>query len=160
MSSYEFTYDVTPDLAKVAARKYIWRRAGLWLILNFIVLLSCLFLLVAGNRNWYVFVLPAIATVKLWAWLKSYLKSGASVEKVTDRKVTVYLNENDMQMNFAQVETKVSWSHPMSISKYKTLWLITFLDTNDRTCIPVDALSVEVKTFIENKVLENGGTVA
>jgi len=160
MPSYEFSYEATPDLAKMAARKYIWRRAGLWLILNAIVLLSCLFLMVAGDRNWYVFVLPTIASVKLWAWLNSYLKSGESSEKVTDRKVTVSLTEEAMQMNYAQAETKVSWSHPMSVLKYKALWLITFIDTNDRTYIPSDALSEEIQAFIERKVIENGGTVA
>lgn len=160
MAEFIFSYDASPELARMAARKYIWRRAGIWLILNAIILLVCLILLVMGDRNWYVFVFPAIAFVKLWAWLSSYHKSASMLENVTDRKVTVKVNDDSLEMQFADAETKVKWSHPLGIQKYKALWLITFQSTNDRTYIPVDALSEEVQTFIEKKVVENGGTVA
>ncbi|MGI9427093.1 MAG: hypothetical protein ACR2NM_00430 [Bythopirellula sp.] len=160
MASFDFSYDATPALAKLAARKHIWRRAGFWLLLNVVVLLSCLLLLVSGDRSWYVFVLPTFAGVKLWAWFRSYLNAGASVEKVANHKVTVCVDENGLKMDFASVESNTGWNSSMRIQQFSELWLITFADTGSSTYIPTAAMSEEVQSFIIGKVVENGGVVS
>ncbi len=159
MPSFDFSYNATPALAKQAARKYIWHRVGFWLLLNALVLMVCLVMLLGGNRSWYVFVLPAIAGMKLWAWFSSYLMAGASIEEVADNKVTVLVDDDALKMDYANAESKTDWNDSMQIQRFNELWLINFLDTDSRTYIPTDAMSNEVQAFIVEKVTESGGTV-
>lgn len=160
MANFEFSYDATPALAKLAARKHIWHRAGFWLLLNALVLVSCLLLLLGGDRSWYVFILPAIAGVKLWAWASSYLKAARAIEGVSDRKVAVCVDDDSLKMKFAYAESNIEWNRHMHIRRFSALWLITLRDTNNRTYLPTDAMSDEVQSFIIGKVVENGGAVS
>jgi len=159
MTSYEFSYEASPELARMASLRFIWRRAGWQLILLVIAALACLFLLFTGTHDWYVFVLLTIAGVKIRAWIEVYYRSGKIVADVADRTVNICVNDNALEMEFAHAKTKIRWDAPIQICKFKSLWLISFFATRHPTYIPTTILSDEVRDFIEEKVIKNGGTV-
>ncbi|QEG37456.1 YcxB family protein [Bythopirellula goksoeyrii] len=160
MPSYEFTYNATPELARQAALRYIWRCAGWWLIFLVIAVLFCLISLLNGDHSWYVILLLTAASIKIWVWIRSYLKAGSTVQAVANPKVTVFVDDEHLEMKYAETDTKVNWKAPIEIWRFKEIWLITHLDTKTSTYIPTNVLPDDVQRFIEAKVVENGGNIS
>jgi hypothetical protein len=157
---YEVSFDTTPALARSAARCYIWRRTGVWLILTFGLAVVSLAMVINGNRSLPVVVLLTLACFKSYLWLRFYLRSDEPFRKMKNPRVAALFDDRGIKMGTDQTNVELSWNMPMRVWKFRPLWIFSVLGSRVYTFIPTAVLSEELQQFIEQKVTSNGGTIA
>jgi hypothetical protein len=159
-NSYEVTFDTTPTLARQAARYYIWRRAGIWLVLTAVFAIVLLAIVFKGDRSWPVIAGLTLACLKLYLWIRFYFRADEPFRGMKDPKVTAHFDLTGMKMGTDQSKGELSWTLPIRVWRFRPLWIFSVYGSRVYTFIPTEVLPEQLQRFIEQKVAENGGTVA
>ncbi len=159
INHYEVSFKTTPVLARRAARCYIWRRSGVWLILTFGLVVVSLAIVLSGDRSWPVIALLTLACFKGYLWIRFYLRSDEPFREMKDPGVTAVFDDGGMKMGTDQTKVELSWTMPMRVWRFRPLWIFSVYGSRVYTFIPTEVLSEELQRFIEKKVAKNGGTV-
>jgi len=155
----EFSYESSPALARLAARRFIQRRAGAWLALFGVAAIAGSIALAMGFRQWYVIAGVVLSCGFLLVWLNYYAWSDRAFRSMPDPNILVRIKDDSIEFVTSEQSTKLKWSRIKQVWKFRDVWLL-FTYTNDSfTLIPAEALTDESEAIIEKKVIDNGGSV-
>jgi hypothetical protein len=161
MNKIEFSYRSSSSLAKLAARRFMLRHVGIWILFALGIFSSCLFALLSGYTNWY-FIAGLVATIGfLVIWISYYLRSDEAFTSMADPWITVRVADDSIEFETSEHTSKLAWSRVKQLWKFKDVWLLfTYSDTGGYTLLPTNALTEETRNFIEKRIKESGGKIA
>ncbi|SHI51239.1 YcxB-like protein [Rubritalea squalenifaciens DSM 18772] len=145
-------YEATQTLVNKSASRFVWRKAGPWLIIFALVALGCLSALIMGGRDWYLFVGLIVPAYYIFGWSRYYYLADTNFAVMTDRQVTIQLTEEHLTFHTSQHQSTIKWELITGVWKFRDVWLLFTYDMDHYTMIPTTILNNETIQFIESKI--------
>lgn len=155
----DLTFESSPELARLAARRFIRRQAGAWLLIIGSVAIGCMVALVMGFHDWYLIVGVVLSCGFVFLWGNYYRRSDEAFRSMPDPTITVRLKEDCIEFETSEHASQLKWSRIKQVWKFHDVWLLFTYDRNSYALIPTVALTDEAAEFIETHVLDHGGSV-
>ena len=159
MSEFEFCYEGSSELARIAARRFIVRRYGARLLFMAVSTLACLILMIIGTRPWYVISAFAFGCAALLIWVNYYRSCGKAFASMKDPRVSIRISESQIVFETSEQKSEYQWSRFRNVWKYPDVWLFFTYTDETFVLIPTDCLSPDSQELIETQVLSAGGRV-
>ena len=156
----EISYEWSPELVRLGARRFIARYAGPWLVGFTIIMLVAILALAAGWEGhfwWVMIILPAIYAA---LWFRYYVRVVKICDEMPDRKVTVRIEPESITFQTSEHSSTMKWSRIKKLWRYPEVLLIFTYDQHTYSMLPAGPLGEEGRQFIEEKVREHGGQVS
>lgn len=154
----------TESLVRSAVVAFWWRTVGWRFLLAFVTLAGGLgYLLVAGDRSWFVGALGAVLGLALAFVAALYLVhlrgSLARFRRMGSKEATLVAESDKLVLASDVGSSELRWSAVGEIWRFDKFWLLFFSRAQFVT-LPVADLDAGAKEFIEERVRTHGGTVA
>ena len=157
----EISYEFSPALVRLAARRFIVRYAGAWLALSIPIMILGVAWLTLGTDQplwWLAVILPA----GFWAlWVRHYLTVAKICDTMSDRRISVRVDDDSITLQSADGQATMRWSSIKRLWRFpEVLLLFWHRKDSNYSILPVETLGSELAQFIQDKVREHGGEVA
>lgn len=155
----EFSFRYSPALARLAARRYVQRRAGTQLVLAAIAAGICVLGLFLQPGAWYLIVALVFACVYVLSWGSYYSSADSTCDSLRHPPVTIRLTDGSFGFETDGSSSTVQWSRIQQIWRFREVWLVFPNNLHGYCPIPAEVMSDEVKAFMEKKTTASGGIV-
>jgi hypothetical protein len=155
----EITYEWTPELVRIGARRFISRYAGRSLLAFLIVLAIGVAGLVMGDGSGFWWLLAIFPVVYALMWVRYYFRVTKILDEMPDRRITVRVEPETITFQTSEHTSIMKWSLIKKLWIFPDVLLVFPYGRWNYSMIPVAPLGDELKRFIEDKVKEHGGKV-
>jgi hypothetical protein len=154
----EVSYEWSPDLVKLGARRYIIRRTGrrMFLFLGVVAVLSAILAMRGENLWWCPAILSVIPPL---LWLVYYLQVTRIRYEMPDQRVKVRIESESITFETSEQNTTLKWSAIKQLWIFPDVMLVFTYTKQNYTAIPVAPFGEESRRYLETKVRENGGEI-
>jgi len=155
----EITYELTPELARIGVRRFIFRNTRLFHIYFPIIMVIGIAGLVVGKGEviwWFLTVFPIFYALM---WLHYYIQMTKIIDENPDRSVTVRFAPDSITFQSSESSSTMKWPRIKMLWSFPDVLLVFFYGRGLYAMIPVAPLGEELRHFIQDKVKENGGKV-
>ncbi len=155
----EISYEWSPDLVKLGARRFIVRQVGrrMLVFMGFLAVLIALLALL-GQPLWWL--LGIVALIPLLLWLVYYYRITHIRYEMPDRRVTVRVELDSITFETSEHRSTLKWSGIKKLWSFSDVLLLFTYTKQTYSALPVAPLGEELRRYIESKVRENGGEVS
>ncbi len=155
----EITYEWSPDLVKLGARRFIIRQAGRRLLV-FLGIIAALVAALAfmGEASWWL--LAIIALIPPFLWLVYYYRVTRIRYEMPDRRVVVRVEPESITFQTSEHQSTLKWSGIKKLWIFPDVLLLFTYTKQNYSALPTAPLGDELRRYIETKVKESGGEVA
>ncbi len=163
MNTYEIAIRYSQEVVDTAARHFIKRFVGKEAIADLIFLAIVIALWTAGIlQGWLAWVLVGggIALIGLIVLVAlRYIRLARSkYQTMTDPTVTWRLTHETLSTESSLGHVQVPWETITKVWQFDEVWLL-FFGGQGYSTLPTKAISSEIKAFIEERVVQQGGKV-
>lgn len=155
----EISYEWSPELVRLGARRFISRYAGRSFIALAVIMMLAIVALTAGRTEsfWWVVILVPVIYASVWfGYYRRAIKVG---DDMPDRRVTVRIEPESITFETSEHTTTMKWSRIKKLWRYPDVLLLFTYDQQTYSMLPVAPLGDDGRRFIEEKVREYGGEV-
>ena len=127
----EISYDWTPELVRLATRRFIFRYAGRSLIGFAVVMIIAVFGLTFGEGVsfwWVMILLPMLYTL---GWVRYYMRAVKVCDDMPDRKVAVRIEPEGITLQTSEHTTTMKWSRIKKLWSFPDVLLLFSVHTAD-----------------------------
>jgi hypothetical protein len=155
----EISYEWSPDLVKLGARRFIMRYAGRRMLV-FLTMIGVLVagLAIMGEASWWI--LAIVAVIPPLLWLAYYYRVTRTCYDMPDRRVTIRIDQETITFQTSETSSTLKWSGIKKLWSFKDVLLLFTYTKQNYSAVPVEPLGEELRCYIEKKIEENGGEVA
>lgn len=129
------------------------------------MLLSAYFgyLVVAGNRSWWVGVLGTVVVLAFATMAASYFvhldRSLKRLRRMKSPEAVLELSEERFKVTSDIGSSEIQWSLVRKLWRFENIWIL-FFSGDEFMLIPVAELPLEVRSSIEAKLVANDAEIA
>lgn len=121
------------------------------------------YLVVAGNRSWWVGVLGTVVVLAFATMAASYfVHLGRSLKRLRRMKspeAVLELGEERFKVTSDIGSSEIQWSLVRKLWRFENIWIL-FFSGDEFMLIPAAELPLEVRSFIEAKLVANDAEIA
>lgn len=155
----EITFEWTPELVRLGARRFISRYAGRSLVGFLIVLAIGITGLVMGDGSGFWWLITILPVVYALMWIRYYVRVTKILSEMPNRRVTIRVEPETITFQTSEHTSTMKWSLIKKLWSFPDVLLVFIYGRWNYSMIPVAPLGEELKRFIEDKVKEHGGKV-
>ena len=155
----EVTYEATPALEKLAARRYIQRQIGPGLVLLIALAIGCTVAASMGHQEWYVIVGLTISYGTLLQWFRYYAQSDVNFRDLDDPRVTIRLTDDGIEVETEGRFSRWQWRRVQRVMRFPDVWLFLMYQDAPSVPVPAEHLTTAAQDLIEDGVIKSGGTI-
>jgi hypothetical protein len=154
----EITYEWSPELVKLGARRFILRYAG-WrpLISSGVIALLAAMLFLMGSAHWWMIAILSLIPPLLL--LTYYVRATRISYAMPDRQIFVRIETESITFQSSEQTSILKWSGIAKLWVFPDVLILFTLTKLNYIAIPVVPLGPELSQFIEIKVREGGGEI-
>jgi len=158
------TLTYSEELVKKSVVAFWQRTLGVGFFVALLALLGgFVLLLVAGNHSWYVGVLGTVlifgVIFAIALFLNHYRSALKKLRQMHPAQATLQLSDSGFVMTSTIGTSQLTWAAVTDVWQFPTFWLLFFSKAQFVT-IPLETLSQETRSFVEQNVRNAGGKVA
>ena len=152
---YEFSYQVTDELMRTGARRFILHHFG-WRVPIAIAILALLLIPICGSSDHFmcgIFVGAVVLLVALMllTWLMSSWRGVQMARKLATRDARAALTDEGIEVENALARSVIKWPLVHKVVRTPQVWLF-FLARHQYFALPADKLEPGARTLIEGHV--------
>jgi hypothetical protein len=156
----EITYEWTPELVRIGARRFVYRYAGRSLMGFLVVLFIGIAGVVITNGDDFWWLITIIPIGYALIWVRYYLRVTKIADEMPERHVTVRVEAESITFQTSEHTSTMKWSLIKKLWSFPDVMLMFTYGHWNYHLIPVAPLGEELRRFIEDKVKAHGGKVA
>lgn len=161
--TYEFTYEVTDDLIRQAARRFLlhrlhWRARIAVTVYVLLVLLMCAFGAPGYICGFFAGAGGLLALLVALAYGTRVRRVRVLYRRLSTRTVRCVLSQDTLQQETALGSASIPWHLFDQVVRAPDVWLFS-VGGMQNVSLPADKLRGEVGRFIEERVVAAGGRV-
>ena len=153
---YEFSYQVTDELMRTGARRFILHHFG-WRIPIAIALLGLLLIPICGSDEdhficgLFVGALVLLGALVALAWIMASRRGVRMARKLATRDARAALTDEGIEVENALARSAIKWPLVQKVVRTPEVWLF-FLARHQYFALPADKLEPGARTLIESHV--------
>lgn len=155
----ELSYELTSQLAKLAARKFLWGSSRGAILLSLVLIFACTVGFLIGYSHWLLTVICTVFSLFLVGCWRGVTNADRFLKKFTHLMVTLRFNEETLELQTSDSQVLVNWNKVNQLYKFSEVWLILHSVGHNYYLVPTEHLTNELAEFIERKLAESGGEV-
>ncbi len=161
----EITYELSDSLVKMAARYFVWRRAGPMLARCGVAAAVLILPATIPDMDWWrlaaaALVIMAVPFGIIGSWFRYYRRAPQPCDNLTDRRIIVCFDPDTITFETAQGSSAVQWILIDALWRFpEVLLLLTGGKPPTYSILPTEPLNSELRSFIEDKIRAHGGDV-
>lgn len=155
----EISFEATPELGKLAARRFILKQQGLGLIILLMIAAGCTVAAVMGHQQWYVIVGLTISYGCMLQTFGYYRRADVYFRDRVDTRVTIRLTDEHFESEGKGRFNRIAWDQIESVLKCDGVWLFSTSQGGPFVPVPTEYLSAEARELIEDSIIRSGGSI-
>lgn len=159
MSRIVVSYQSSPDFARLAARRYVRRSSGAFLLGAVVILAICVTRMVTRHSEWYDVVLTVVSLGYLLRHVASYMQCDRAFASLSDPRVVIRISDDAIEFETAGHTSTLDWDRITRLWRFDDVWLLfTYLGAH-YVAVPTEILSDDAREIIERGITRSGGAV-
>ncbi|MCP4702708.1 MAG: YcxB family protein [Gammaproteobacteria bacterium] len=151
------------SLIREAVRSYWWKQVGpAFLITEILLAAGLVYLIVIGNRTWFIGMLGTVLILGFVTITASYIvqlrRSLKRLQQMKAPEATLELGEERFRVTTNIGSSEIDWSLISQIWRFDKVWFLCF-SPNEFMTLPIAELTQEAKSFIISKAEANGAKI-